>query len=197
MLVVFTATVLLGLPSPYLVLSILWINLLTDGLPALALSVDPGDPNIMKNKPRGKKSNMFNEILVFSLVAGIISFIATMIFFTSFGGGFTGENLKIARTLALTVSVIFELFQVFVSKAPDDKSVWASNPFNNLYLIGAVVMAFVLHLFIVYVEPLANIFELTPITFDQWVLIFIVVIVGIIILDAVKLLQAKIINRAH
>jgi hypothetical protein len=58
-------------------------------------------------------------------------------------------------------------------------------------------MAFVLHLFIVYVEPLANIFELTPITFDQWVLIFIVVIVGIIILDAVKLLQAKIINRAH
>ncbi|MCK4848292.1 MAG: cation-transporting P-type ATPase, partial [Candidatus Heimdallarchaeota archaeon] len=196
-LVVFTATVLLGLPSPYLVLSILWINLLTDGLPALALSVDPGDPNIMKNKPRGKKSNMLNEILVFSLVAGIISFIATMIFFLSFGGGFTGENLKIARTLALTVSVIFELFQVFVSKAPDDKSVWVSNPFNNLYLIGAVFMAFILHLFIVYVEPLANIFELTPITFEQWVLIFIVVIVGIIILDGVKLLQSKIVNREN
>ena len=196
-LVVFTATVILGLPSPYLVLSILWINLLTDGLPALALSVDPGDPNIMKNKPRGKKSNLLNEILVFSLVAGIISFIATMIFFTSFGGGFTGENLKIARTLALTVSVIFELFQVFVSKAPDDKSVWVSNPFNNIYLIGAVLMAFILHLFIVYVKPLANIFELTPITFDQWVLIFTVVIVGIIILDGVKLLQSKIINRGN
>ena len=120
-----------------------------------------------------------------------------MIFFTSFGGGFTGENLKIARTLALTVSVIFELFQVFVSKAPDDKSVWVSNPFNNIYLIGAVLMAFILHLFIVYVKPLANIFELTPITFDQWVLIFTVVIVGIIILDGVKLLQSKIINRGN
>lgn len=195
-LVVFTATVLLGLPSPYLVLSILWINLLTDGLPALALSVDPGDPTIMKRKPRGKQSNMLNEILVFSLAAGIISFLATMIFFMSFGGDFTGENLKIARTLALTVSVIFELFQVFVSKA-DDKSVWTSNPFNNLYLIGAVAMAFILHLFIVYVEPLANIFELSPITFGQWILIFVVVIIGIIILDAVKVLQSKIIAREN
>ncbi|MHA2340379.1 MAG: cation-translocating P-type ATPase [Candidatus Hodarchaeales archaeon] len=193
-LVVFTATVLLGLPSPYLVLSILWINLLTDGLPALALSVDPGDPTIMKRKPRGKQSNMLNEILVFSLAAGIISFIATMIFFMSFGGDFTGENLKIARTLALTVSVIFELFQVFVSKA-DDKSVWTSNPFNNLYLIGAVAMAFILHLFIVYVEPLANIFELSPITFGQWILIFAVVIIGIIVLDAIKVLQTKIMAR--
>ncbi len=196
-LVVFTATVILGLPSPYLVLSILWINLLTDGLPALALSVDPGDPNIMKKKPRGKQSNMFNEILIFSLVAGIISFFGTMIFFLSFGGDFNGENLKIARTLALTVSVIFELFQVFVSKAPDDKSVWRSNPFNNLYLIGAVIMAFILHLFIVYVETLANIFELSPITFNQWVLIFIVVIIGIIILDAVKILQSKITNPVY
>jgi Ca2+-transporting ATPase len=194
-LVVFTATVLLGLPSPYLVLSILWINLLTDGLPALALSVDPGDPDIMKKKPRGKQGNMLNEILVFSLAAGIISFLATMIFFLTFGGDFTGQNLDTARTLALTVSVIFELFQVFVSKAPDDKSVWVSNPFNNLYLIGAVAMAFILHLFIVYVEPLANIFELTPITFDQWILIFVIVIIGIIILDVIKVLQSKLINR--
>jgi magnesium-transporting ATPase (P-type) len=92
--------------------------------------------------------------------------------------------------------VIFELFQVFVSKA-DDKSVWTSNPFNNLYLIGAVAMAFILHLFIVYVEPLANIFELSPITFDQWILIFVVVIIGIIILDAIKVLQSKIITKKH
>jgi Ca2+-transporting ATPase len=169
---------------------------LTDGLPALALSVDPGDPTIMKRKPRGKQSNMLNEILIFSLAAGIISFLATMIFFMAFGGDFAGENLKIARTLALTVSVIFELFQVFVSKA-DDKSVWTSNPFNNLYLIGAVATAFILHLFIVYVEPLANIFELSPITFGQWVLIFVVVIIGIIILDAIKVVQSKIITREH
>ncbi|MHA1994880.1 MAG: cation-translocating P-type ATPase [Candidatus Hodarchaeales archaeon] len=195
-LVVFTATVLLNLPSPYLALGILWINLLTDGLPALALSIDPGDPNIMSAKPRGRQSNMLNEILIFSLVAGIISFVATMIFFLRFGGGFTGENLVTARTLALTVSVVFELFQVFVSRAPDNQSVWVTNPFNNLYLIGAVALAFILHLFIVYIEPLANIFELAPITFIQWILIFGVVIIATAMLDVIKLAQTKFINRS-
>ncbi|MHA1215330.1 MAG: calcium-translocating P-type ATPase, SERCA-type [Candidatus Hodarchaeales archaeon] len=187
-LVVFTATVLLGLPSPYLALGILWINLLTDGLPALALSIDPGDPNVMKHKPRGRKGNLLNEILIFSLAAGIISFLATMIFFLHF----VGTDLKTARTLALTVSVVFELFQVFVSRAPDDSSVWLTNPFSNLYLVGAVISAFVLHLFIVYIKPLAEIFELIPISFEQWIMIFLIVIVGAIILDLVKLAQSKI-----
>ncbi|MHA1978158.1 MAG: cation-translocating P-type ATPase [Candidatus Hodarchaeales archaeon] len=195
-LVVFTATVLLNLPSPYLALGILWINLLTDGLPALALSIDPGDPNIMKAKPRGRQSNMLNEILIFSLVAGIISFVATMIFFLASGKGFTGEDLKLARTLALTVSVVFELFQVFVSRAPDDQSVWVTNPLNNIYLIGAVGLAFVLHLCIVYIEPLANIFELTPLTFFQWVLIFGVVIFATALLDVIKLVLTKFVTRS-
>ncbi|MHA1330077.1 MAG: cation transporting ATPase C-terminal domain-containing protein, partial [Candidatus Hodarchaeales archaeon] len=161
---------------------------LTDGLPALALSIDPGDPNVMKHKPRGRKGNLLNEILIFSLAAGIISFLATMIFFLHF----VGTDLKTARTLALTVSVVFELFQVFVSRAPDDSSVWLTNPFSNLYLVGAVISAFVLHLFIVYIKPLAEIFELIPISFEQWIMIFLIVIVGAIILDLVKLAQSKI-----
>ncbi|MHA2238486.1 MAG: cation transporting ATPase C-terminal domain-containing protein [Candidatus Hodarchaeales archaeon] len=194
-LVVFTATVLLGLPSPYLALGILWINLLTDGLPALALSIDPGDPNIMKSKPRGRKSNMLNEILYFSLAAGIISFLATMLFFLAVGGDFTGQELVTARTLALTVSVVFELFQVFVSRAPDNQSMWKTNPFTNLYLIAAVATAFILHLFIVYVEPLAAIFELTPISFIQWIYIFGVVLIGTIILDLIKLTQSRILSQ--
>jgi len=194
-LVVFTATVLLGWPSPYLALGILWINLMTDGLPALALSVDPGDPNIMIEKPRGRKSNLLREILIFSLIAGIISFLATMIFFAVFVGDFSEANLKVARTLALTVSVIFELFQVFVSRTPENKSVWITNPFTNLYLVIAVGTAFILHLFIVYVKPIANIFGLVPITVGQWIAMFLVVIIGIIILDMVKIGQNKILNK--
>ncbi|MHA1892836.1 MAG: cation-translocating P-type ATPase, partial [Promethearchaeota archaeon] len=65
-MVVFTATVLLGLESPYLALGILWINLITDGLPSLSLAVDVPDPNIMKAKPRGRKGSMMSEILIFS-----------------------------------------------------------------------------------------------------------------------------------
>ncbi|MFX0050537.1 MAG: cation-translocating P-type ATPase [Candidatus Hermodarchaeota archaeon] len=205
-LVVFTATVLLGWPSPYLALGILWINLLTDGLPALALSVDPGDPDIMKRKPRGRKSRMFNEILIFSLVAGIISFLATMLLFyiefspalgldiiTNPGLVPDYENyLALARTMALTVSVVFELFQVFISRAPDGKSALFTNAFNNIYLLIAVGSAFILHLFIVYVEPLSIIFGFVPLDLIHWIRIVIVVVMGIIILDLVKLTQSKI-----
>jgi Ca2+-transporting ATPase len=205
-LVVFTATVFLGLPAPYLALGILWINLLTDGLPALALSVDPGDPEIMKRKPRGRKSGMMNEILVFSLVAGIISFLATMLFFLQFdpvaliaaaGGDPAYEfELKTARTLALTVSVLFELFQVFVSKTPDDKSIFRSNPFNNVFLLIAVGTAFILHLFIIYFQPVAAIFEFVPLTLGNWLAMIIVVVIGAIILDLTKQIQFKLANRS-
>ena len=191
-LVVFTATVLLGLPSPYLALGILWINLLTDGLPALALSIDPGDPEVMKRKPRGRRSNMFGEILIFSLVAGIISFVATMLFFLQFDPAAleNPETLALARTLALTVSVVFELFQVFVSRCPDGQSVFLTNAFNNIYLLVAVFSAFILHLFIVYVGPLAQIFGFVPLSLGNWLMIFIIVIIGIVILDLVKLVQS-------
>lgn len=198
-LVVFTATVILGLPSPYLALGILWINLLTDGLPALALSVDPGDPEVMRRKPRGRKSNMFSEILIFSLVAGIISFAATMIFFLQFDPTAleNPETLALARTLALTVSVVFELFQVFVSRAPDGKSVFLTNAFNNVYLLVAVFSAFILHLFIVYVPLLAQIFGFVTLTLEHWLMIFIIVIIGVVILDLLKLAQSRIADRSQ
>ncbi len=197
-LVVFTATVLLRLPSPYLALGILWINLLTDGLPALALSIDPGDPEVMKRKPRGRRSDMFGEILVFSLAAGIISFAATMLFFLQFDPTAleNPETLALARTLALTVSVVFELFQVFVSRASDGKSVFLTNAFNNFYLLAAVFSAFILHLFIVYVEPLAQIFGFVALSLEHWLMIFIIVIIGIVILDLIKLAQAKVAARS-
>ncbi|MFX1282908.1 MAG: cation-translocating P-type ATPase [Promethearchaeota archaeon] len=198
-LVVFTATVLLGLPSPYLALGILWINLLTDGLPALALSIDPGDPDVMNQKPRGRKSNMFGEILIFSLAAGIISFLATMLFFLQFDPAAleNPETLALARTLALTVSVVFELFQVFVSRTPEGKSIFLTNAFNNLYLLAAVSSAFILHLFILYVRPLAQIFGFVALSLGHWVTIFIVVIIGIVILDLIKLAQSKVADRSQ
>lgn len=210
-LVVFTATVLFGWPSPYLALGILWINLLTDGLPALALSVDPGDPDIMTRKPKGRTSGMLNEILVFSLVAGIISFLATMsLFYIEFLPAIGLDiianpdlvpeyesTLSTARTVALTVSVVFELFQVFVSRASEGKSVWLTNAFNNVYLLAAVASAFILHLFIVYVTPLALIFGFVPLTLGHWVSIFALVIIGTILLDLVKLLQTRIKTRSQ
>ncbi|MHA1793683.1 MAG: cation-translocating P-type ATPase [Promethearchaeota archaeon] len=189
-MVVFTATVLLGLESPYLALGILWINLITDGLPSLSLAVDVPDPNIMKAKPRGRKGSMMSEILIFSIIAGIISYLATMSLFLMYY-----DDLSKARTLALTVSVIFELFQVFVSRTPDGISVFRYNPLKNKFLLGSVISAFLLQLVIIYTPAAAAIFHFAPLSLSEWLIMFGIVIAGITLLDITRLIQHKISKR--
>ncbi|MHA1699447.1 MAG: cation-translocating P-type ATPase [Promethearchaeota archaeon] len=191
-LVVFVITVLLGLPSPFLALGILWINLLTDGLPALALAIDPADPGIMKRKPRGKGKSMISEFLIFAIIAGVIAFAETTILFVWF---YNTYNLQIARTVALTTSVLFELGVVFVTRTPNGKSVFQYSPINNKFIILSVLSAFIAQVTIIYVPPLASIFKLAPIHAEAWIYIFISVFAGIVILDLVKLAQWKLTRK--
>ncbi|MFX0103542.1 MAG: cation transporting ATPase C-terminal domain-containing protein, partial [Candidatus Hodarchaeota archaeon] len=91
----------------------------------------------------------------------------------------------------LTVSVLFELFQVFVTRTPAGKSMFKHNPVNNPFLLLAVGIAFGGQLLIMYVPAAANVFELTPLSLLDWLKMLGIVIVGIIILDIAKLLQAS------
>ncbi|MEX2681304.1 MAG: cation-translocating P-type ATPase [Candidatus Sigynarchaeota archaeon] len=201
--VVFVATVVFGWNSPFTALGILWINLLTDGLPAMALAVDPGDPSIMKRKPRGKGASLLHEILLFAIVGGIIAFFATLLLYAAYYpvgiepvlGGYPNPEfvtkLMHARTVALTASVLFELGVVFVTRVPDGKSVWRHSPINNKYLLLAVGLAFGLQLFIIYEVDAAGIFELVPLDWIDWLRIAGSVLVGIVALDIVRLVQAR------
>ncbi|MHA1679446.1 MAG: cation-translocating P-type ATPase [Promethearchaeota archaeon] len=191
-LVVLVATVFLGWESPYLAIGILWINLMTDGLPALALSVDPGDPDIMKRKPRGKGGSMMKDILIFSIIAGVISFASTMIIFAYYYIPFFGfQDLEKARTAALTITVVFEMFQVFVSRTPDGKSVFKHNPFSNKFLVFAVLMAFLLHVCILYIPPFAAGFHMTSLAPVDWLYIIGIVLICVVLLDVIKILQSR------
>jgi Ca2+-transporting ATPase len=188
-LLVFFSVVILGLPTPLLALGILWINLLTDGAPALALAVDPGDPNIMKRKPRGKGENMMQEILTFALIAGVIAFLATLILYIEYlpsNWDTDVMGLSKARTVALTVSVVFELMAVFVTRTPDHKSVFQHSPINNKFLLLAIIVAFLLHLMIIYVTPLAQVFQLQPLNLADWGWIFLTTFIGMVFLDMTK-----------
>ena len=200
-LVVLFATVFFGWPSPYTALGILWINLMTDGLPALALAVDPADPDVMKRKPRGKGASMMDEILIFSIIAGVISFVATTSLFAFYytnnplNFGTPEETLAYARTIALTVSVLFECVQVFVTRTPEGKSVFQHNPISNKFLLVAVGIAFIAQLMIIYIPPAADVFQFAPIGGMEWLWMLIAVFGGMIILDLVRLLQAKYMDK--
>jgi Ca2+-transporting ATPase len=200
--VVFIATVVLRWDSPFTALGILWLNLLTDGLPAMALAVDPGDPSIMKRKPRGKGGSMLHEMLLFAVAGGIIAFIATLLLFARYYPiGVTDPiafklGLDHARTVALTTSVLFELAVVFVTRAPEGKSVWQHTPVNNKYLLLAVGLAFGLQLFITYVPSASAVFELVALGWEEWLWIAVSVLIGMAVLDIVRLVQTRLTSRA-
>jgi Ca2+-transporting ATPase len=190
-IMVVTIMVLVGLPIPFLPIHILWLNLITDGFPAIALSVDPPAKDIMKQKPRNPKRSLIREIALFVLVAGFVDAIASISLFLlslNYEGFFiTGAELALskARTMAISNAVIYELFFVFNCRH-DDKSVWersfSENFLSNKWLTLAVVFSFVLQMLFIYNPVMNELFSTTPLTMVELGLVFIFASFGLLII---------------
>ena len=176
---------LLAMPLPLMPLAILWMNLITDSLPSLSLSVEKEEENIMKRKPIDTKEDILKDILAFIIVAGLISFIATLGMFVIF----YQENLAKARTIALSIAVFCELFLVFSCRS--SKNIWKIGVFSNKFLVFSVATAFVLQLIAIY-TPLAKIFGFVPLSFTELVLTIAVSSIGFIVFELAKLFKIKI-----
>lgn len=155
---IIVSAVLFGLPLPLLPVQILWINLMTDGLPALALGVDPAEPGIMALKPRPPKESIFKGMLGFLITATLLAF---AISFAVFLYGLKTGSLEHTRTLVLSVAIFIELFLVFNVRS--ERSAFSFSPFSNRWLLGAVASAAILHLSLIY-SPLAGYFGLVPLS---------------------------------
>ncbi len=164
---------------PFLPLQILFLNLLTDALPALSLSFDPYDPELMKRPPRGKKSSFVRDMYAFASFAGVIALIGSLgMFLVGYLGvgdrvianwastnnlTLTHEQLyeaKVAysQTLAFVATLSFELWFVFIARNDNATSFLKSHPFKNKYLIGAVVLSWILLIGVVYIPPFQAVF---------------------------------------
>lgn len=158
-----TSAIFLGLPIPFLPTQILWINLVTDGLPALSLGLDSDEKDIMKRKPRNPKEAIIHSSFLFIIITGIIGFIATLVaFVTELPSG-----LEKARTMAFTTTIMFQLFFVFNCRS-EKKSVFRNNPFTNKKLIASVAFSILLQLVILYVPFLQILFQTVPLGLYDW-----------------------------
>ncbi len=167
--------VLTGLPLPFLPIHILWINLITDGLPALSLTVDPKDQEIMRKKPRDTKEHILsNNMIIYVMAAGALACLVTIAAFT---WELTGSNLMTfgpqyvldkARTLAFTTAIMFEMFFVFNCRS-ERHSIVEYNPFSNRYLVVAVVLSILMQAMIIYVPFFQPLFRTVPLTLTDWV----------------------------
>ncbi len=183
---VILSSILLGLPLPLIAIQILWINLVTDGLPALALGVDPAEPGVMQRPPRKADENIFRSIRPYIYVYPLILTVATMWLFDAF----QQTSLVKAQTVAFTSIVMFELFQA-ISCRSVRQPVFAVGLFANKWLWAAVFSSLALHLLIMYVPFLQGVFSMAALSVGEWAQIVGAALTGFIYLEVHKFLVKK------
>ncbi|RLE46848.1 ATPase [Candidatus Woesearchaeota archaeon] len=166
-LTVFTA-MLLRWPLPITALQILWINLATDGLPALALGIEPTEPNIMKRPPRKPTEHIVNKkrgILI--IIIGLIMMLGTLFIFDRY----ETKSIVYAQTAAFATLVMFQMFNV-LNQRSEDISLFKLGFFTNKKLLGAVLISVMLQVVIIFVPFFNKIFGTTPLKIIDivWVL---------------------------
>ncbi len=167
-LTMFLAT-LFYLPNPLSPIQILLVNLATDGLPAIALGVDPADSDIMRQTPRAKNESIFARGLVEKIVVrGSLIGICTLLSFMI--GRYYGMNLETCRTLALCTLVMSQLIHVFECRS-ERHSIFEIKLFTNPYLVGAVLISIIMITSVLYIPFFRGIFHTVALSFSQWLIV--------------------------
>ena len=173
---------ILGFKSPLLAIQLLWVNLVTDSLPAIALGLEPSEKGIMNRKPIDSKKGIFADGLWGKIVTeGIMIGMLTLIAF-SIGNKYYG--LEVARTMAFISIGLLELIHSFNIKS--EKSIFKTNIFENKFLIGSFLLGIVVQLIVAVIPQLAEIFKLVPLNQTQWIITLAISILPIPIMELQK-----------
>ncbi len=179
-IMVVSAAAFLDLPLPFLPLQILWLNLLTDGLPAMALGLDPPDEDVMERGPRDPNEEIYHGMLWYITVAALVAAVASLVPFW-LELKVTGDVTR-ARTLAFTIAVVFELFLALNCRSPRKYvySSWSALTANKALLL-AIASSFALQLAVIYLPPLQLVFKTAPLNLRDWGLVLVGASGGIIL----------------
>ena len=172
----------LGIKSPLLAIQLLWINLVTDSLPAIALGLEKEEENIMSRLPRNPKKNLFADglwwkIIIEGAMLGIFTLLA-------FSIGNRLYSVEVGRTMAFLTLGILELVHSFNIKS--EESIFKIGVLENKYLVGALVLGVILQVIVVVVSPLAQVFSLVPLTGMQWLYTILIAVAPIPIVEIQK-----------
>jgi Ca2+-transporting ATPase len=155
---------------PLLATQLLWINLVTDGAPALALGVDPPDEDVMQQPPRSRKESIITGRMWFSILfVGIVFAAGTLLILdASLPGGFIEGhgNIRYAQTLTFNTMVWFSIFHVFNARS-DQRSAFVGL-FTNKWLWGSILLAITLQAAVIYIPFLQQAFSTVPLTLGDW-----------------------------
>jgi len=165
---------LMGLPLPMLPIQLLWVNLVTDGLPAMALGIEPPEPGIMNRKPRPKNESIFANGLGF-IIFSRGTYIAA-ISIAAFLAGFLwaringADGLPLARSMAFTTLVFAQLFYVFECRS-EKYSPFELGFFRNKFLVAAVLCSVLMQLSALYIPFMQGVFKTVALSWWEWLVI--------------------------
>ena len=177
---------LLGIKSPLLAIQLLWVNLVTDSLPAIALGLEKAESNIMSRLPRNPRKSLFADGLWGKITTeGVMIGMLTLVAFS------IGNNLysiEVGRTMAFLSLGILELVHSFNIKG--EESIFKTGLFENRYLVGAFVLGTLLQVVVVVISPLAQIFDVVPLNSVQWLMTAMISILPVVIVELQKKFNA-------
>jgi Ca2+-transporting ATPase len=183
-LIVMLTAALAGWPLPLLPLHLLWINVVTDGLPALALVVDPPEEDVLNRPPRHPEEPMLGRAQWrFILATGLLQAIATL---SVFIWALSARDLVEARNLAFSVLVFGELFRAFAARSTT-RLFWEVGAFTNLRLLGVVVFSVLLQLGIHHIPAAQAVFEIGPLSAMDCALTLGVALIPVTVIEVAKL----------
>ena len=167
-LIIFGA-MLFGMPIPLRPVHLLWLNLVSDGAPALALGMEKGDQDIMKHPPRPPKEPVINRDMAIGI--GVIALVDAVAILTVFYLGLQRYpgHLEAAQTLAFVTLCVSELVRAFTARS-EYHSIFSIGVFSNKWMVWAVGASLLLVLMVVYVPFLQPFFDTVPLTLDDWLM---------------------------
>ncbi len=191
-----SATLLIGWEAPLIATQLLWINLITDSFPAIALGMDPGSPDVMDEKPRDAKESFLAGRTGIHVLTGGVLIGALTIFAFWYGyyeNGFSPFNhsapqstVEYARTLAFMVLVICQLFYSLAVRN-SSKSIFRIGIFSNKYLSGAIILGILLQLLVIGIPVMQHAFHLQMLDPRGWLIAFSLGLVPLALNEFVKI----------
>lgn len=192
--------ILLGWPAPLTAVQILWVNLITDTLPAIALGMDPDDPDIMKEKPRNPKESFFAHgngaytvlngmligfITLFAFIEGLRYYTGAASIFAVDFGNISEDALTHAQTMAFITLSASQLFHSLNLRSRR-KSIFQTGLFTNPLLLGAIIIGLLIQASLVYVPFFHDVFGIYVVGLKDWGFVIGISLIPVIINEIYK-----------
>ena len=192
-IIILAFSVIMGWPLPLLAKHILFINLATDGPPAIALGLEPHEPDVMRRKPRNPKESVFFGIKKWLITIPIILAITSLLLFAyvlQVNGWDSSIAIAKGRTMVFGLIVFFELFFALSCRS-FTHNIHELRFFGNKMLLYSLIGESIVILFIMNYSPMQELFDFVPLQLGDWILLLLLATTGFVYSEIIKLLTRK------